>query len=487
MRKFLILAWFAACMGNSLQMEGQFVSRDEATLIATKYLHVIIDKYGPWAGQPKAVARPAEDLFYKGRLIGYYCQVDPDGWIVLSLRREFGGVKASSDKGTFHPENERGTVALIKSRMADHIEAVESRYGSVETASVADVESVLEHSGRQDWDQLASYVPGTNTDAPVVTDNYTEGQILLETEWDQGVPYNNECPDLNCTNPPNGNALVGCVATAGAQILRYWAWPAFYPPNPLDTYDWPNMKDHVYSWSPVWQQDAVAELCHDVGEELNMDYGCGESSAATVDMVGVFILNLYNPDCEVFDRIDYTYPVWFLMIQMNCNSNRPMQYRIGDSETGHSIVCDGWRIYGGSQSQYHMNYGWDDSYSTWYTLDYLHNSDPDYEFMISTIHPNCTLGSTLSGVYPGGYNYVDLDASGSAATFLGGCAIQTLPGMVVKGTGTGGSNQLKFYGNAVNATRIYTDGNQISGIKIYNGGMILQNNGSFRMDRQENW
>lgn len=48
---------------------------------------------------------------------------------------------------------------------------------------------------------------------------------LLPTQWAQGQGYNDFCPTGTYFN---GHAPTGCVATAMAQILRYWQLPAAY-------------------------------------------------------------------------------------------------------------------------------------------------------------------------------------------------------------------------------------------------------------------
>ncbi|MCK4225030.1 MAG: IPTL-CTERM sorting domain-containing protein, partial [candidate division Zixibacteria bacterium] len=72
------------------------------------------------------------------------------------------------------------------------------------------------------------------------------------------------------------------------------------------------------------------------------------------------------------------------------NNGRPIQYRI----YRHSIVCDGWRDTGG-QNQYHMNYGWGGSFTTWFSIDslYCYWVQPDSlcppmeEYLIRNIFP----------------------------------------------------------------------------------------------------
>ena len=45
-----------------------------------------------------------------------------------------------------------------------------------------------------------------------------EVEPLLTTQWYQKSPYNQLCPSYTMT---------GCVATAMAQVMKYWNYPAF--------------------------------------------------------------------------------------------------------------------------------------------------------------------------------------------------------------------------------------------------------------------
>ena len=50
----------------------------------------------------------------------------------------------------------------------------------------------------------------TSDDEPV-------GPLLGDIMYSQGTPYNDLCPIIN-----GGRAVTGCVATAMAQVMRYW-------------------------------------------------------------------------------------------------------------------------------------------------------------------------------------------------------------------------------------------------------------------------
>jgi len=59
-------------------------------------------------------------------------------------------------------------------------------------------------------------VKPVNTRADVDPDNIVVKPLLGDILWDQGVPFNGMTP---------GQTPTGCVATATAQIMRYWRYP----------------------------------------------------------------------------------------------------------------------------------------------------------------------------------------------------------------------------------------------------------------------
>jgi hypothetical protein len=249
----------------------------------------------------------------------------------------------------------------------------------------------------------------------------TEVGPLLTTSWHQRAPYNDLCPrgDTTCSICPSGKpptipTVVGCVATATAQILKYWNWPpsgtgthsyTWYgdyscngstPPQDLyadysDPYDWQNMPDSCDTGCSSQDTTALAELCYEVGVAFEMSYGVCGSGAYTADSLTVFPTYFrYDPTIYAEVRADHTAAEWFSIIQDEINHGRPMQYRI----LSHSIVCDGWRDIGG-QNQYHMNYGWGGSFTTWFAIDSLYCywvlpdslCPPEEEFIIRNIMP----------------------------------------------------------------------------------------------------
>ncbi|MCX6268432.1 MAG: C10 family peptidase, partial [Bacteroidetes bacterium] len=66
------------------------------------------------------------------------------------------------------------------------------------------------------WQQLTNIGSGLMSPAVVVTP-------LLTTSWGQGWPYNSMCP-VDASGP-GGHVWAGCVATAMAQIMKFWSAP----------------------------------------------------------------------------------------------------------------------------------------------------------------------------------------------------------------------------------------------------------------------
>jgi len=192
---------------------------------------------------------------------------------------------------------------------------------------------------------------------------YYEKAPLLTTAWEQGMGYNDLCPFQGCSVPANGHALTGCVATAMAQIMRYYE----YPSN--------------YNWSTMLNNSGTSEtqaLMRDAGTSVDMDYGCEASGASSSD-VDDALLNDFSYSNASYSDFNHN------TVKSNLQQNRPV-YMSGDRisgyflgiplYTGHAWVCDGYRAghecifddYGNVIGAYdylyfHMNWGWGNNFS----------------------------------------------------------------------------------------------------------------------------
>jgi len=497
---FIFLAITFTLLVTDTPAAAQIVTREEARTIAENWISTITQCAGDWGGYPSAAVGEIEELQRDGRLLGYWCHIEPEGHIVVSLRRELAPVKAHSATWDGDPNCDEDIVDIIKFKMAAAHAFIEEQIGPVETASAEAIERIAEFSYRATWNLLSrnpeEFEQELQLNSPLT--NYVQYQVMLSTNWSQSNPYNLFCPyDSDCTLPHyDGRCATGCVATAAAQIMKYWCWPPHGSGYPYhDPYNWTYMPDSLSTSSPQYQIDAVANLMAEIGLGCLMNY-CGDndcgSGAFPEDMVVAYEDYFrYDPDLHMLYRDDYDNVEWFELIKEQLDVNRPLHYGI----TEHSVVIDGYQHVMDIR-MYHINYGWggnvqpeacwddyrDTGSNTWfmvYGLPCAVETD-----MIAGIQPDVSLNALLGPIYGNNpsfpYRYVNVDATGTDVTFSAGQLIQFLPGIDIMCTSTTGGS-IDIYGTPALHTRLFTRGDQTKGVRIENGGIVLYGGGGLRL------
>ncbi len=507
----LALCLLAAEIGSPVR--AQMVTTNDALRVARNWITLVIAAKGNWNGQKTATVTEVKELTWKGRLVGFVCPVQPSGFVLVSLHRALQPVRAYSVESRGDFEQATGMAGFLREVMFHTRSSAEQKAGPIQSARTEDLQPFLERNHRAAWQELtrpsADYK--RSLDDIGVQNNYVTGGVLLTSDWHQHPPYNNQCPNLGCSWPDYGNynadAVVGCVATAAGQIMRYWSWPPYGSDGPTDhVFDWGNMLDR-YIWRSHLNQfmngsgvpctqaqiDAVAKLCREIGDEAGMDYGCDASTAwmgdkpFAADMRDAYQDHFRYSEPGMFYRAANLDSTWWAMMKDDLNQNRPIQYGFQISYAGlasHSLVCDGWEEYllGASGRFVHMNYGWTNSAdNTYYSIDELPDAG-GFESMIGHIVPSQSLGAVAAGFYARDpsfpYRYFDQDCSGQNTSFAAGQGLQTLPGVTVNCTG----GSVRIEGTTTDGTtRLFTRGDQSRGIKIINGALRLNPGGSLRL------
>lgn len=216
------------------------------------------------------------------------------------------------------------------------------------------------------------------TDIPPVTaihPNTPVAPLLGDIEWGQSEPYNLMCPI-------DGEYLsvTGCVATAAAQIMRYWRWPLqgtgshSYQWNGKTLsadfgstrYDWDNMPSHHELYENSTQEQAVATLMYQLGVACDMYYGYDGSAATTYMMADAMT--------EYFSyKAGYIYQTgddYLALINEDLDHSRPVfiaGLEGGNASAGHAFVCDGRDAKG----YLHLNWGWDGANNGYFDFENL--------------------------------------------------------------------------------------------------------------------
>ena len=199
---------------------------------------------------------------------------------------------------------------------------------------------------------------------------------LILTRWNQSPYYNDLCP---MDNNRNERTVVGCVATAMAQVLKYWDYPESgngsysyihslgqqFADFANTTYDWANMPLEVTASSTDVQKATVAQLMYHCGVSVEMDYGVsatGGSGAFTISSksnsthCAEYALREYwgyKPTLQGLQKSKYSDKDWKTMLKNDLNAGRPIIYS-GYGDGGHCFVCDGYD----EDEYFHFNWGW---------------------------------------------------------------------------------------------------------------------------------
>lgn len=317
----------------------------------------------------------------------YVFDVDNNGFVVVSADDSFRPIVGYSEGEVFNTYNTERTYylnSIAKGMAMSKGEAVDPK--------IAEEWESLEKYGR-----LLSYNRGKVVD------------FLLKTRWNQNpAPYNSACP----ADPqgPGGHVYVGCVATAMAQIMKYWNYPAqgqgshsYYHSKygtisanfGTTTYDWDNMlNSYSNSYTPE-QGNAVAILGFHCGVAVEMDYDGVEGSGANSYSVPGAISSYFRYTTAASAQYKGNTTEWINLLKSGLDKGWPMYYSGTESGApyGHAFVCDGYD----DEDYFHFNWGWGGSGDDWFlvtTIDYNTNNVTVKNFVPAEIYNNTAQAPT---------------------------------------------------------------------------------------------
>ena len=203
---------------------------------------------------------------------------------------------------------------------------------------------------------------------------------LLSTTWDQDPYYNDMCP---YDQQAGELTVTGCVATAMAQIMKYWGHPSHgigshsyvhvrYGEQSADygntTYNWSAMPNSIHS-----ANTEIARLMYHCGVSVDMDYNISANggSGAVTAFVANALQNYFNyQPCYYYEKDDYSSSDWVNMLKAELNASRPLQYCGSGPDGGHSFVCCGYD----DSNKFYFNWGWSGICDGYYALNSLQPS-----------------------------------------------------------------------------------------------------------------
>ena len=362
-----------------------------------------------------------------GKALYHVVEVDGGGYVVTSGDTELPPVIAFSSSGTLDLSDQRNPlVVLLERDLANRkSQLAKPRTTLLSTPQPGgDGTSATGTSFEDEWAELLEEPEPKTTGgmtlmgglgsisdvrvAPMVQSRWTQARWNGYDTFNYYTPYNYVC---------------GCVATAYAQIMRYWQRPS--GSVSAGTYTcWVDgkktsktMKGGTYSWSsmPLTSSDcdteakrqAIGKLVYDVGVAAQMGWtsdgsgtlGCVAAQALR-NRFGYASAHSYCNGASgklsgnIASNADFRNA-----ILASLDASMPVAIGIVGSAGGHEVVVDGYGYNGGSLIYCHINCGWSGSEDAWYNLigegvtSYGYSQVQDVAY---NIHPT-TSGDVISG------------------------------------------------------------------------------------------
>ena len=188
---------------------------------------------------------------------------------------------------------------------------------------------------------------------------FTGEKLLKTAKWNQYAPFNKYTPN---------NYVTGCVATAGAIVMKHHGYPA--KGTGSHSYTWngktisADFEEHTYDWANMPAEydgtndaafDGVARLMADLGVAVEMQYNKDGSGAYIGNLVTALQKYYgYSKLSHLMAIEDVGAEAWNGRLRDEIDANRPVLYAASDpAGGGHAFVIDGYK-----DESFSVNWGW---------------------------------------------------------------------------------------------------------------------------------
>ena len=295
------------------------------------------------------------------------------GFVVVAADDYSSPILGYSDRGNFDYETAPDGLRFMLNEISRGIEMTVQQGGPLPSDVLCR------------WKNLEAYgVMHPDRNFPVVGP-------LVQLKWNQDSPYNMYVP---------GGCPTGCVATAMAQLMKYWEWPVTgtgehsyiamgygeqYANFGATTYDWDNMIEVYNSSATQEQKVAVATLMYHCGVSVNMMYEPDGSGAFSPDVpIAINTYFSYSDQATHISKLGHTYDEWIALLKSNIDQHIPLYYSGQSSEGGHAFICDGYD----NDDLFYFNWGWGGSANGFFLIDGEHFDYSGSQAIVYDFIPN---------------------------------------------------------------------------------------------------
>ncbi len=365
MRKHL-LSFLALALGIGTAVAGP-VSQSHAKYIGQQF---VCANFGA-ATQSSELTLVQTGVSSEGTVCYYVYNVGNEGFVIVSADDNYRPIIGYSKEGIFDTNNMSPECAYYLGSIA-------------ESRNVMRATGPVEPTVPTEWKSVA------NTGKLISRNNGRGVDYLVQAKWDQNpAPYNSMCPVEPASS--DGHVVTGCVATAMAQLMSYWKYPAqgqgshsYYHPVygtqsvnfAQATYNWEHALNSYGVGYTTEQGEIAAKISYHCGVAVDMNYDWVSSdpnsphqgSGALSESVTGAISNYFrfSTAASLQSRSSHTLTAWQDKLKEQFDMGWPVYYA-GRGDGGHAFICDGYD----DADLFHFNWGWGGSQNGYFAIDAL--------------------------------------------------------------------------------------------------------------------
>lgn len=338
-----------------------------------------------------AVGRVESFMDDQGQPLYYVIHLDPSGMVIVPADDEVEPIICFLEGDTYDPSAENPLALLVKNDLSGRIAAArDAAAGQLLSGTTGpDAQAADRPRGpaenKAKWQQLDDQADAaTMLEAAPTSISDVRVAPLVQSKWSQGSYGSTYLFNYYTPN----HDVCGCVATALAQILRYWQYPTAGIGSHGFTvqvdgasqtmytrggdgaggpYDWSQMVLVPGSAITTTQRQAIGALCADAGAAVNMSYTANASGASGTAAKTALVSTFGYANAIRTGYSTYSGAPLYNILNSNLDAGLPCMLAITDGSSGHAVVADGYG-YDTSTPYHHINLGWSGSYDAWYNL-----------------------------------------------------------------------------------------------------------------------
>jgi hypothetical protein len=344
--------------------------------------------------------------------------LSPNGFVIIPADDEVEPVICFAQAGSFDPSPDNPLGALVSRELPGRINAARTIQKMVRSGkaiqSFTQQEMGIKHSGEKafgKWSKLLNAADSCEVQAMSIG-GISDVRVspLLQSKWSQTTVCSNACYNYYVPPYSEGSASnypCGCVATAMAQYMRFWQYPATAVGTGCfsvsvdgvsqslclrggdgagGAYNWAQMTLVPDCSTTLTQRQAVGALTYDAGVAVHMQYAAS-ASGAYMSYVNYALINTFHYSNAVYgsNGTSNLGTVLNTMINPNLDWGNPVLLGITGSGGGHAIVADGYG-YNSDTLYHHLNLGWAGTSDAWYNLPNIDSSPYSFNVVDGAIY-----------------------------------------------------------------------------------------------------